>query len=191
MGAKVTMERGESSFGKVTDIVLSEGGCVEYLIISYEDELVPVPWGVVKYDVGERTVAITTSVTKEKLRDVRFRSGSWPNFHEDRWMRNMKTVWGDRAFRNERGDSTGTGGDRRDIRDERRDRRDDRRDIRDERRDRRDDRRDDRSTTPDRKPDRPRDDRNTDRPRDDRTPPPRPDRPSTPRTPPPARPDRS
>jgi len=196
MGARVTIERGEA-FGKVTDIVLSEGGCVEYLIVSYEDELVPVPWGVVTYNTGERTLLINVSVTKDRLRDVFFRSGRWPNFHEERWMRNMRSVWGERAFRTEHRD---------------------RRDIRDERRDRRENRRDDRATPPrpgdrppDRNTDRPRDDRttppkpgdrppdrNTDRPRDDRTTP-RPDRtpdrptrprPSDrPRTPPPDRPD--
>src|SRR5881227_288780 len=86
MGAKVTLERGESSF-KVTDIVLSESGCVEYLIISYEEELVPVPWGVVTFNAEERSVVINVTVTKEKLREVSFRSGSWPRFHDERWMR--------------------------------------------------------------------------------------------------------
>lgn len=163
MGARVTIERGDS-FGKVTDIVLNEDGCVEYLIVSYEDELVPVPWGAVNYNVDERIVAINVRVTRDKLRDLSFRSERWPNFREERFLRNARSVWGERAFRREH-----RGGGRPDVdrRDDRRDRPDvDRRDRRDDRRDRRDDR-----TTPP-PPDRP-------PPAKDRVPPPK-DRPRTP-----------
>src|SRR5262249_24855713 len=134
MGAKITLERGES-FGKITDIVISESGCIDYLIVSYEEEPVAVPWGAVTYNVSESAVIINVAVTKEKLHGLSFRAGKWPNFHEERWMSDMRRVWGERAFRHEQ--RTGTG---RDLRDERRDRRDERRDLRDERRDRRDDR---------------------------------------------------
>jgi sporulation protein YlmC with PRC-barrel domain len=195
MGAKVTLERGESSFGKVTDIVINESGCVDYLIVSYEDELVAVPWGAVTYNVGERVVTLNVAVTRDKLRGLFFRAGSWPNFREERWMRNMRSVWGERAFRHEQ--RTG-GGDRRDLRDDRRDLRDQRRDLRDERRDRRDertpqtnppDRRSpDRTTPPPRSDDRRPPDRTTPPPRsDDRKPPPR----SDDRKPPPRNDDRN
>src|SRR5262245_45856403 len=151
MGARVTLERGESSFGKVTDIVLSEDGCVEYLIVGYEDELVAVPWGAVNYNVGGRVVRINVNVTREKLRDLTFRAGNWPNFREERFMRNARSVWGEKAFRREH-----RGGGRPDV-DRGRDRRPD------VDRDRRDDRRDDRTPPP----------------RPDRLPPPK-DKPRTP-----------
>jgi len=195
MGAKVTLERGESTFGKVTDIVINESGCIDYLIVSYEDELVAVPWGVVTYNVGERVVTLNVAVTRDKLRGLFFRAGSWPNFHEERWMRNMRSVWGERAFRHEQR----TGGDRRDLRDDRRDLRDQRRDLRDERRDRRDERTPqtnspdrrppDRTTPPPRSDDRRPPDRTTPPPRgEDRNPPDR--RPPDRTTPPPRSGDR-
>jgi sporulation protein YlmC with PRC-barrel domain len=142
MGARVTIERGDS-FGKVTDIVLNEDGCVEYLIVGYEDQLVPVPWGAVTYNVDERTVAVNVRVTKDKLRDLAFRSERWPNFREERFLRNARSVWGEKAFRQEHRGGGRPGVDRRE--------------------DRRDDRRDDRTPPP--RPDRP--------PQKDKPPPPK------------------
>src|SRR3954466_10252694 len=55
MSTRVTVERGRS-LGKVVDLVINEGGCVDYLIVSYEDDLLPVPWGVVTYHPAERVV---------------------------------------------------------------------------------------------------------------------------------------
>jgi sporulation protein YlmC with PRC-barrel domain len=159
METKVTIERGDT-LGQVVDLVINEHGCIDYLIVRYEDEeLIAVPWGVVTYRSGEKVVTITAEVPKEKLREVTFRRGSWPNFREERFLRAVRTVWGARALRREGGE---------DRREERRD------DRRDERRPgtRPDDRRPDDRRPDDRRPTdrRPEDRRPTDRRTDDRRP---------------------
>src|SRR3954453_12073122 len=77
----------EEALGKVTDVVFDEDGCIGYLIVRDGEEFVAVPWGAIRYEVGVRTITVTTNVTREKLRAVRFRSSAWPDFYSERWMR--------------------------------------------------------------------------------------------------------
>jgi hypothetical protein len=136
MGSEVRLRA--AALGKVTDIVINENGCVDFLIVRDEEEYVAVPWGVVRYEAGERTITVTTEVTREKLRSLRFRSAEWPDFYSEKWRRSAGEVWGEKALR--RHDDTRRDDIRRDDK-----RKDDRRDD-DKRKDldkRKDDKRDD------------------------------------------------
>jgi hypothetical protein len=110
IGNRVTV-RDADALGKVVDIVISEDGCIDYLIVRYEEDFIAVPWGVVTYDVGERIIRVDTAITRARLRDVTFREGRWPDFTSERWRTSVRTVWGDRALR--RGHDVGRPGDRR------------------------------------------------------------------------------
>lgn len=93
----------EEALGKVTDVVISEGGCIDYLIVADgEEEFVAVPWGAVRYEAGARAITVTARVTREKLRAVRFRASAWPDFASDRWTRSASEVWGERSLRRPR-----------------------------------------------------------------------------------------
>src|SRR5687768_1700712 len=105
IGSKVTVER-EDSFGKVVDVVINEHGCIDYVIVSYDEDLVAVPWGVVNFEAREKVVRIDVRVTRERLRSVTFREGRWPDFRSDRWRTSAREVWGERAFRRERDSGT-------------------------------------------------------------------------------------
>ena len=194
MGANLVLQDG-ATFGRVEDFVITDGGCIDYVVVSYESKYVLVPWTVTTWS-GDR--AIRVNITRDRFRDVpTFTRDQWPNLQDTQYIQRVRTAWGVSEGRRDIRD------DRRDLRDDRRDdrtrppadRRDDRRDTRDDRRDSRDQRKDvenpNRPPTtnpPDRRDDRrdSRDDRRDDR-RDskdkDKTPP----RPPTP-PPPPDRP---
>src|SRR4051794_17544304 len=71
VGARVTVE-GTTSLGKVTDFIINEDGCIDFLVVGDEDEFVIVPWGVIRFNVEQRSVVVDTTITREKLRDVTF-----------------------------------------------------------------------------------------------------------------------
>jgi hypothetical protein len=188
-GANVVVEGG-ATVGKVTDFVISDGGCIDYVVVSYNDRYVLVPWQVVHVNAGQHVVQV--NVTQEKWREIpTFTGTNWP-VTDQQYIQRVRTVFGttESHFRG------GRDADRRPLGDQPRtpaDRQADRQDRRDNRTDRRDDRRDQRRDVenpnrpgdPNRPPDATRDpnrDRNRDR---DRTPPPG----SNPNTPPPANPN--
>jgi hypothetical protein len=141
MGSKVMIRDG-GGLGEVVDMVINDTGCIDFLIVRYEDDYVPVPWTVTTFNAQRRSVVVNADITRAKLRDITFTRNRWPNFYGDTFNRNLRTVWGERALRRDHRGAPGDG--RRDVRPE--DRRDvrpgDRRDVRPE--DRRDERRDDR-----------------------------------------------
>jgi len=110
IGAGVTVEKGDLKLGKVVDLVLSEGGCVDFLIVDSEEGLVAVPWGGVTYNAERRGVVITQEITREKLKDVTFSKDRWPDFYTTGFSQKLRGAWGDRGLRH--GGRTG-GDDRR------------------------------------------------------------------------------
>src|ERR671923_227938 len=74
-----------------------------------EEDFIAVPWGVVTYEVGERVITLSTTISRDRLREVTFREGRWPDFASERWQRSVRTVWGERALR--RGTDVGRPGE--------------------------------------------------------------------------------
>jgi len=126
IGSSVTVQRGEMRLGKVTDLVINEGGCIDYLVVDSDDGFVVVPWGVVDYNVERRTIVISHEISRERLKDITFTRDRWPDLYESRFTQKLRTAWGEKALRH--GDRTG-GEDRRPDRDKAGDK--DRRDSKD------------------------------------------------------------
>jgi len=99
IGSSVTVERGDLRLGKVTDLVINEGGCIDYLIVDSDDGLVVVPWGVVDYSVERRTIVVTHAVSRERLKEVTFARDRWPDLHEARFTQRLQATWGEKALR--------------------------------------------------------------------------------------------
>jgi hypothetical protein len=57
MGAPVTLHGG-ASLGTVQEFVIGEGGCVDYMIVSYDNRLVPVPWSVATFQAEDRVIML-------------------------------------------------------------------------------------------------------------------------------------
>lgn len=98
IGTTVTL--GQEQLGQVTEVVFNESGCIDYMIVKYEDRFVAVPWRAARVDYDRRTVAITgTSATRDRLRDLSFTEAQWPTFADPTWNQSMRTVWGADVFR--------------------------------------------------------------------------------------------
>src|SRR5436305_14003632 len=65
MSANVVVEGG-ATVGKVTDFVISDGGCIEYVVVSEQDKYVLVPYQVVRVDEGRHVGSV--NVTQEQWR---------------------------------------------------------------------------------------------------------------------------
>jgi hypothetical protein len=57
LGAKVSL-KGDVSIGTVDDVVFSDAGQVEYLVVNNDGKLVTVPWEAAKFDFDKRTASI-------------------------------------------------------------------------------------------------------------------------------------
>jgi hypothetical protein len=139
MGANVVLQD-NTSVGRVEDFVISDGGCIDYVVVSYDSKYVLVPWTVATW-TGDRTVRV--NITQARFREVpTFTRDAWPNLTDTQYIQRVRTAWGV-------SDSRYGDPNRQPL-----DRRDERRDIRDDRRDNRDQRRDDKTRPPDRRDDR-------------------------------------
>jgi PRC-barrel domain len=57
LGTKVSI-KGDLSIGTVDDLVFSDGGQVEYLIVNNDGKLVTVPWEAAKFNFDKRTATV-------------------------------------------------------------------------------------------------------------------------------------
>src|SRR5436190_18758841 len=67
LGSKVFI-KGDLSIGTVDDVVFSDAGQVEYLIVANEGKLVTVPWEAAKFNFEKQTATI--DITQEKYREI-------------------------------------------------------------------------------------------------------------------------
>ena len=79
LGSKVMID-GEASVGTVDDIVFSDDGYIEYLIVSNEDKLVTVPWKATKFNFEKRMA--TVNITQERFKAIpTYTVQQYPVFH--------------------------------------------------------------------------------------------------------------
>lgn len=91
IGSTVNIEN--ASVGKVTDIILSEGGCVDYLVVAEEGRNVLVPWAAARVDFVKPTVGI--EIQREKWREVpTFTADRWPDLSDARYTERLYTFYG-------------------------------------------------------------------------------------------------
>jgi hypothetical protein len=103
---------GTESVGKVVDVVFDEGGCISYVLVQDPDGFIVVPWGVVTVNYDQKIVTVnSTTVTRDRLREVTFTEGRLPNFSDASFTQKMTTVWGAGAGRSGRS-GAGTSPDR-------------------------------------------------------------------------------
>jgi hypothetical protein len=54
--------------GKIEDVVLNERGCIEYVVVVYQDKYVAIPWTVATVDYGQRIVSV--DITEQRFAQV-------------------------------------------------------------------------------------------------------------------------
>jgi hypothetical protein len=78
LGTKVLI-KGNIAIGTVDDIVFSDDGRVEYLLVLNDGKLVSVPWKAAKFNFDQRTAMV--NVTQEQFGLIpRFGLGLFPRF---------------------------------------------------------------------------------------------------------------
>ena len=81
IGSPVQLQDGDR-YGQVEDIVIGPSGCVEYVVIGYEDRFVVVPWSIATVQWADRAVVLDTR--PQLLERVTFTRNDWErmNFRE-------------------------------------------------------------------------------------------------------------
>ena len=175
MKSEVTLQEGEPA-GHIVDFVVSDRGCIEYLVAEHDDGYYLVPYAAARVDFRAHTVRLT--VTQREFRDVIvFKNSDWPNLSDRAYQQRLNKFWGVQAAR-----GTNTLEERTTNKPIPREGNRNRDDDRDRNRDRDRDRDRDRNRDDDRRPDT----RGDNPPRDPKSPPAR--DPKSPKTTPPAAP---
>ncbi len=66
--------------GNVVDVVLSDGGCIEYLVVMYDDQNYVVPYSATQVRYADQVVFV--DLTPAQFQNVTYFSGnSWPNLY--------------------------------------------------------------------------------------------------------------
>src|SRR5262245_15666519 len=91
IGATIQFQGGAGS-GKIEDVIINDNGCIEYVIVAYEDRFAVVPWSVTTVNFEQRTVSV--NVTQEKIREVTFTRDSWQTISDPQFIQRVRTVFG-------------------------------------------------------------------------------------------------
>jgi len=103
IGSSVKLQSGDA-YGKIEDIVLNDSGCLEYVVVAYEDQYYVVPWTVTKVNYQNHTILLNT--TRQDIRQVGFPRNDWRNVTYDKVSQRTGQVFssatGDRGARDNR-----------------------------------------------------------------------------------------
>jgi len=92
LGSRVIVQGG-TAVGTVEDVILSDEGVVDYLIVSEGGQMVTVPWDVARFDHEKRVV--TVPVTQEVYRKVPTYTGDrYPNFYTPEYRTQVYKYYG-------------------------------------------------------------------------------------------------
>ena len=104
---------GRETVGKVTEVVFNNSGCIEYLVVQDAEGFIVVPYSVVTINTEQRNIVVqSTSVTVDRLRELRFTEARFPNFADPTFTQRVQTVWGASATRSGAGAGTTRPADR-------------------------------------------------------------------------------
>ena len=91
--------------GQIVDVVFNEGGCVDYLVASYEEQYYVVPYSAAQVRYADQVVFIDIAPTQ--FRKVTFfRGNNWPNFYANDYRTNVFATFNVNNFRNDGDRST-------------------------------------------------------------------------------------
>jgi len=92
LGAKVSIQ-GDTAVGTVDDIVLTDEGVVDYLIVSEGGKLVTVPWDAVKFQYDKRIVTI--NIAQDQFRQIpTYTAEQYPSFYTPTYRTQIYKYYG-------------------------------------------------------------------------------------------------
>jgi hypothetical protein len=91
MNATVVVQDG-ATVGRITDFVISDGGCIDYVVVDANGQFVLIPYQVVRVE-GDRHI-VQVNVTREKFREIpTFTGSNWP-VTDQHYIGRVRTVFG-------------------------------------------------------------------------------------------------
>jgi 5-deoxy-D-glucuronate isomerase len=85
--------RGDLAIGTVEDIVFTDDGTIDYLVVVNEGKNVLVPWEAAKFDFDKRTASV--NITQERFREVpTFTEAQWSTAYEPAFQQRVYTSYG-------------------------------------------------------------------------------------------------
>jgi len=92
MGSKVSITGG-TSIGTVDDIVLSDEGVVDYLIVSSGGKMVTVPWDAAKFNYEKRQATI--NITRDQYGKIpTYTDDRLPDYYSPTYRRDLYRYYG-------------------------------------------------------------------------------------------------
>jgi len=92
VGARV-LAQGDLTVGTIEDVVFSEDGCIDFLVVAREDKFVLVPFRAARLDFEHRRAFI--ELPRERFMQVQsFTKDRWPNISDRRFVENLRTTFG-------------------------------------------------------------------------------------------------
>jgi len=100
LGARVSLQGGDA-VGKVTDLVINDDGCIDYVVVASEDNYVLVPWSAGTVNFAERTIVL--DIPQNRWREVpTFTRDRWPDLSDARYTQRVQRYFNVSGNRRER-----------------------------------------------------------------------------------------
>lgn len=91
MKSKIVIQDDQSA-GTVTDVVLSDNGCVDYVVASYDNQYYVIPYSAVTYRAADQIVFV--DIAPAQFQKVKFFTGNnWPDFYASSYQQNVFSVF--------------------------------------------------------------------------------------------------
>ncbi len=92
MNSKVLIKQDQPA-GQVVDVVLSDSGCVEYLVVSHDEQSYVIPYPAAQLRYTDRVVFV--DITPAQFQQVQFfPSNSWPDIYATTFRRSVYRTFG-------------------------------------------------------------------------------------------------
>src|SRR5262245_55649747 len=80
LGSQVTIQGG-LAIGTVDDIIFSDDGYIDYLVVLNQGKYVSVPWQAAKFNFERQNATVSVNITPQQFQQVpTFTQTQWPNF---------------------------------------------------------------------------------------------------------------
>jgi hypothetical protein len=93
IGASVQIEGG-TAVAKVEDLVISDDGCIEFVVVRYEERFMPIPWGLATVEFDRRIVSV--DITRERFAQApSFAGNHWADLRGEQFTGKVRSFFGD------------------------------------------------------------------------------------------------
>jgi sporulation protein YlmC with PRC-barrel domain len=87
---KEVQGQNQENLGSVSDLYVSQDGRIEYLLISKDDEMVPIPWNQVQ--LTDQEDALTINITEQRFEDAP--AFSEADLEQNEWQQEVRGFYG-------------------------------------------------------------------------------------------------